>query len=404
MKKRIISAAAALLLLTGCGSYSRQTKDLTAQIKNQPEAGTDKTDDFIDAQYRFTVSMLQAAADLHPKENQLYTPYLAAQTVLMAANGAEGSTRDELLALFGGGDVSTLSQSFAGWRHSHLPAQFTAACSVWINSADDPAVKEPFLQTMHNTFEASVFSSAFDENTLTDMNKWVSNQTNGAIPECISQFEDNEVLLLLSAGVFDAQWSDQYADNEVKNVQFHAADGSTQTAPFLCKDMDEAVYLQDEYAVGMMRSYRNNRYAFAALMPQEITLEEYIGKLTAETLRETLRKGLQTEVDTMLPKFSVSYAADLKPVFQEMGVQSAYQGEAAFSGISDSKLFLNRTQQLTKIDVNQGGTTATFSLNLGAEESACAAYRVILNKPFLYMIYDREYGLPVLIGTVQSLE
>ena len=77
--------------------------------------------------------------------------------------------------------------------------------------------------------------------------------------------------------------------------------------------------------------------------------------------------------------------------------------DGVLTGITDSIIFLNRTQQLAQIEVNEGGTTATFALNLGSEESACAEHSVILNKPFLYMIYDREYGLPVFIGTVQSL-
>ena len=407
MKHRICIAAAALLVLTGCGSgYTKQTTDLTAEIKNQPEAGMEKTDDFIDAQYRFTVAMMQAGAKLHPQENQLYAPYLAAQTLLMAADGAAGETRDEILAVFGSSDSASLDRYLAGWRHSQLASQLSTANSVWVKNTDAFAVKDSYLQTMHNTFEASVFSAAFDDATISDMNKWVSAQTDGAIPEIIQSFEPDEVLMLLSAGAFDAKWSDPFADNEVQNSLFYAANGTQQNVPFMRKEMDDAVYLETENAVGFMRNYKNNRYAFAALLPQDQTPDEYIADMTPEQLRAILLSGRQTEVDIFLPKFSFSQETDLKPLFQEMGIQLAYSTEekADFSGISEGKLFLNRSVQRTKIEVNEGGTNATYALHLGAEESACAEYRVSLNKLFLFVIYDREYGLPVLTGTVQSLE
>ena len=403
--KVFFAAAMSMALLSGCGSSAmQQATDLTAGISVQAENGTAKTDDFVDAQYHFTVSLLQAAARLHPQENQLTVPYLAGESLLMAAAGAEGETHEEIRAQFGGADLNSLTQCFTAWKNGLPSGQLRTAESVWIKDSGGFEPKEAFLTAMRSRFQASVYAAPFNDTTVSDMNTWVSGQTEGTIPEFVQSLEPNEVLMLLNAGVFEAKWCSPFADNEVRNSLFNAANGAQQNVPFLCKEMDEAVYIESEDAVGFMRDYQNRRFAFAALVPQSAALEDYIAGLTPESLRETLNSGIQTEVDILMPKFSFSQESDLKPVFQEMGVQLAYQeGDADFSGISDGKLYLNRSLQYAQIAVDEGGTTASYSISLGAEESACSEYRVTLNKPFLFMVYDREYGLPVLAGTVQSV-
>ena len=107
---------------------------------------------------------------------------------------------------------------------------------------------------------------------------------------------------------------------------------------------------------------------------------------------------------TAIPAFTVDTETDLAPILKKMGIQKAYDPDAAdFSGISDGKLYLSRALQKIRLTVGQNGTKATFSLNLSGEESSAPEYSVMLNRPFLWFIYDSHSELPVFAGVLQTV-
>lgn len=406
MKHRLIAATLLSALLTACGSgYSRQTADLTAQFKSaDAAAGIGSSAEFSEAQYQFTLSLLRTSVQMHPEENQSTVPYLAAQTLLLAANGAAGETRTEIEALFGGMDTDTLNDYFAGWRRSQPEGQLMTAHSAWFRADAGLEVQQAYLQTLHQYYDAEAFTAAFDDSTAADMNLWVSGRTDGKITQIAAQPDPNTVFALMSAAVFDAQWESPYADNDTYEGLFYAADGTQQTAAFMAKT-EEAVYLSDENAVGVMRNYAERRYAFAALMPTDMTVQEYLEQLTAEQLQSVLCTQMHTAVDSAIPEFSVGQTLDLKPLLNEMGVQHAFAADGAdFSVLTEQPVYLGRAVQQTAVAVGRNGTNATYTIDLSGAETEPDAKFVRLTKPFVWFIFDRQYGIPVMAGTVMTLD
>ena len=95
-----------------------------------------------------------------------------------------------------------------------------------------------------------------------------------------------------------------------------------------------------------------------------------------------------------------------------MGMPLAFdEKNADFSGMGtscdDSNLDINRVLHKTYVDENETGTKAAAStvvemvseMALEIEEPK----EVILNRPFLYAIIEQDSGLPIFIGTVDSL-
>ncbi len=403
MKKQLTAALAAALLLTGCGTpYSNNTTDLGSGISPAAPSGN-LTAETVSAQYQFTCGLLQSANSAHPGENLGFAPVLNALGIAAYGAGASGDTRTEIEQAFGGMNADDVFSGLCSVSGEESESILQTALSFWYRNDSIQSPKTAYLQKIAGA--AEIYSAPFSDQTRWDMNKWISDHTNAESTDLLPELTADECADLLTAAVFDAKWKEKYADNEVRNALFYQADGQQKSTPFMKKETDPAVYLSDEKkAVGFMRPYADSRMSFAALMPVDMTPEEYIAQLTPEELSQTLRGGIQTEMYTAIPAFTVDTETDLAPILKKMGIQKAYDPDAAdFSGISDGKLYLSRALQQIRLAVSQNGTKATFSLNLSGEESSAPEYSVMLNRPFLWFIYDSRSELPVFAGVLQTV-
>ncbi len=89
-----------------------------------------------------------------------------------------------------------------------------------------------------------------------------------------------------------------------------------------------------------------------------------------------------------------------------MGMTDAFDKERAdFTGMGSSPLgniFINRVLHKTFIDVTPLGTRAGAAtvVEINAEGDMLVEKSVVLDRPFLYMIVDTEYNIPLFIGAM----
>jgi serpin B len=195
----------------------------------------------------------------------------------------------------------------------------------------------------------------------------------------------------------------------VSDGTFTAADGTKQDAKMMHKEMHS--YLKDDHAIGFMNRYKSH-YAFAALLPEEgMTPEEYLAGLTPERLFKSLSEPVRSknEVITGLPKFKYEFHSPLNDALINAGMQKAFQiKEADFSGMTDDPagLYLSKVLHKTFIEVTPFGTRAgagTFVDWAAGCIPDPEPKRIILSRPFVYLIFDMQTKLPLFIGTVNSI-
>ncbi|MBQ7776486.1 MAG: serpin, partial [Lachnospiraceae bacterium] len=131
-----------------------------------------------------------------------------------------------------------------------------------------------------------------------------------------------------------------------------------------------------------------------------------------EHVQELLQNTQGTKVEAAIPKFETEYNVELREVLSEMGMQEAFDMMCAdFSGLgqdtrAEFNVYINKVLHKTYISVGEQGTRAgavtAVALNegSGAEELK----RVYLDRPFVYMLVDRENNLPFFIGTLMEVE
>lgn len=408
-----------LLVLTGCSTAGHQTagiksEDLSVERNAQNTAGRAADDAFITSQMRLATELFRSSVQESKEENVLISPLSVQLALAMTANGADGQTRDEMEQLLGGGisleELNEYLYTYVKSLPSEEACKLKIADSIWIrDEAERFTVNQDFLQTNADYYDAQVYKAAFDDQTVSDINSWISQHTDNMIDDVLDQIDDDVIMYLINALAFDAEWHTTYLRSDIRNRPFTSVSGKKRNVEMM--HSMEYRYLDDGKATGFIKDYKNGAYSFAALLPNEgISIYDYVEGLTGEALLQTIQNAREEAVETALPKFSYEYQLLMNDILKALGMPTAFDSSAAdFSGLGTSSrgnIYISRVLHKTFICVDELGTKAGAATVVEASDecAAVAPLSVTLDRPFVYMILDNETGLPVFIGTVLDPE
>ena len=411
MKKRIFATVVAMLIfITGC-STKIQGEDLTKDIKQDVNLVVQMSEVDSVALSDFAVRLFQASAE--EGKNTLISPLSVLCALAMTANGAKKETLSQMEAVFGM-TTDELNKYFYNYLNA-LPQgenyKLNLANSIWFTEDERFTVKEAFLQTNADYYGANIYKSPFNDTTVKDINNWVNEKTDGMIPKILDKISQEEVMYLVNALAFEAEWANTYQASQVHDGKFTTEDGKIQNAKFM--DGEENVYLEDQNATGFIKYYKEHKYAFVALLPNEgISVAEYVKGLNGEKLNRLLTNLLNTTVKTSMPKFETEYEVEMSEVLREMGMTDAFhEDKANFVDLGTStkgNIYINRVLHKTFISVAEKGTKAGAATAVAMADK-CAVMEeeikiVNLDRPFVYMLIDCESNVPFFVGTMMNLD
>ena len=347
-------------------------------------------------------------------ENTLISPLSVLYALAMTANGADGETLAQMEQVLGM-DVDNLNSYMLAYLEL-LPEskdyKMSLANSIWFKDDPNFAVEQSFLQTNADYYGAGAYKAAFDEGTRNDINNWVKEHTDGMIPEIIDEIPDEAIMYLVNALAFDAKWADEYEEHQIREGRFTMEDGTRQDVDMM--HSEEHAYLEDDLATGFIKYYKDRKYAFVAMLPNEgVSVSQYVNSLTGEHLRELLNNTQDLTVFASIPKFETEYDIEMSEVLQEMGMTDAFDWQVAdFSrlgtyNVDGMNICIKRVLHKTFISVSEQGTragaaTAVEMVAEGAMEIV-EFKEVVLDRPFVYMLIDCETNLPFFIGTMMNV-
>ena len=347
-------------------------------------------------------------------ENTLISPLSVFYALAMTANGADGETLAQMEQVLGM-DVDNLNSYMLAYLDL-LPEtkdyKMSLANSIWFKDDPNFTVEQSFLQTNADYYGAGAYKAAFDEGTRNDINNWVKEHTDGMIPEIIDEIPDEAIMYLVNALAFDAKWADEYEEHQIREGRFTMEDGTRQDVDMM--HSEEYTYLEDDMATGFIKYYKDRKYAFVAMLPNEgVSVSQYVDSLTGEHLRELLNNPQDLTVFASIPKFETEYDIEMSEVLQEMGMTDAFDWQVAdFSrlgtyNVDGMNICINRVLHKTFISVSEQGTragaaTAVEMVAEGAMEIV-EFKEVVLDRPFVYMLIDCETNLPFFIGTMMNV-
>ena len=411
MKKRIFAMIVAMLLfVTGC-SPKIQGEDLMRDVKQDEKPVVQMSEVNSVALTDFAVRLFQASAE--EGKNTLISPLSVLSALAMTANGAKEDTLSQMESVLG-----MKTEELNQYLYSYMKVlpqgekyKLNLANSIWFTDDERFTVKEGFLQVNKDFYGADVYKAPFDNTTVKDINNWVKEKTDGMIPEILDKISHNEVMYLINALAFEAEWASAYRGNQIRDGIFTKEDGQKQDVEFMCAD--ENVYLEEENATGFVKYYKDNKYAFVALLPKEgVSINEYVKSLNGENLNRLLTNSLNTTVKTSIPKFESEYLTEMSEVLSKMGMTDAFDGDKAdFTGLGTSvkgNIYINRVLHKTFISVAEKGTKAgAVTVVAMGEKTAFVEEEpkiVCLDRPFVYMLIDCESNVPFFVGTMMNLD
>lgn len=395
-------------------SYSLSTTSISKSEKSS--SVTLRTQSVANQAYlinNFTVEMFRRLIDPSKDRNKILSPFNVYAALLLAYEGADGSTREEMGKAMGIDTASDFCPLFRKLLHmlnsSSGDAVLEVAFSAWLQK--DFPFKNEYIDIVTNCYSADTRSVDFVADwlkTVESVNKWVEDKTRGYIKELIPEdYPEREMIraILISTLFLNASWAEKFTiikdpapfwtGTEYINVMMMSADLSTRT------------YL-DNGLTAIELPYSNSNFSMVIIVPED--LESFSNDLTWDKLSTILKTLLDSEpkqVRITVPKFKIEGARiELKPILSSMGIREAFEPFVSdltkMAHVKRGDLYIDEVLHKAYIEVNERGTIATAATALVVKVIAYIPpeIEIKIDRPFMFFIMDKSSGLILFTGYV----
>ncbi len=363
-------------------------------------------DSFIAAVNDF--SYRTASELLSDKKNVCYSPVSLYYALAAATEGAQGTTRDELLTLLGEDDMDVVAEQsnrlYNIMFRDNKVGKLLIHGSVWID--DSLEVNDDYVNRLANEYYTESYHGDFaDEKFINVMKKWIKENTGGM--EMAVEPDAGTVLTILNTVYFRDEWTDRFDKKLTKKDNFYLSDGSTVECDFMNSTDFSHYYAKGEGFTRSSHSFKNGAGMSFVLPDEGVDIRELIA--TPEGIEDVLfgGEGSTGEVVWKIPKFSYDTELELNDAIKKLGVTSCFGADADFSGIgrlsSGENIFINEIKQNSHIEIDENGVVASAYTQIDYNGMALPDGRadMILDRPFLYAIVDRS-GVVIFVGICEN--
>lgn len=335
--------------------------------------------------------------------NLFFSPYSVQAALAMAAGGARGQTRTEMLQVLGLDDPRKMAAVARQLRSKG----FQEGNRVWVDNSQKLL---PAYVQFTREFGAEATRLDFRGAAVAargTINKWVADKTANKIPELLPQGSLNSLtrLVLTNAVYFKDSWKQAFDKKQTLPAPFRLIPNGETTVSMMNGSAPLAYGKNDQVAVCEL-PYAGD-FSMSVVLPHKFDgLPEVEKGLTPAALQGYL--GLakpRKKVNVSLPRFKVESKYSLKSSLEALGMPTAFSGKADLSGIGGERdLFISQVFHGGFVDVNEEGTEAAaatavvISLRSAPAHDDTPTFRA--DHPFLYLIRHRPSGTIVFMGRV----
>ena len=393
-----------VLTLAGC------SHNLTPEPDPVDIVMTTKSLQLVKTNNAFTFNLFKAIPESQGK-NVMVSPLSISLALSMTLNGADGSTKTDMVNALGLNDLSVddINQVYldlvTALKKADANVVMNLANSIWIRK--NFPVLDPFIAANQKYYDARVESLDFNAAALNTINSWVNEKTNTKIPKILDKISAEEVMFLINAIYFNGKWQIQFEKSQTQNGTFTLATGGSVNVP-LMKVKEKFGYSEQTGYEALKMPYGRGKFSMLVLLPDVgKTPDQIIEQMTPSTW-ETLKTSLNSplKVDVWMPRFKFTWESELKEILSSLGMAVAFSKEEAnFTKInSDGHLFITKVKHKTFIDVNEEGTeaAAATSVGIGFTSAGPGGPEFHAIRPFLFFITEEDTGAILFVGKVEN--
>ena len=361
----------------------------------------------------FALEIFPALNALQEDENILISPFSISTALSMTYNGARGETQNAMAEVLGFSDMSVddVNQAYKNLTDHLLGADnkvtLDIANSIWAD--EDFGVDSAFTAVNREYYNAESNTLDFgDPASVATINRWVSDKTHEKIESIIEDIPPAAVMYLINALYFKAVWTWEFDPDQTVDWTFYRYDGGTETVRMM-NQIAEFYYYRNEDLQIVDLPYGDEKFSMTLILPASGTdINDFIADITRSQWESWMNSlsGEKTLVDVRLPRFTFEYEETLNDVLIALGMGPAFAYNANFTGInSRGGLYISKVLHKTFIEVNEEGTEAAAVTAVEMEYTSVPDYPMfIANRPFLFVIREKESGSIFFMGKMLKLE
>jgi len=228
---------------------------------------------------------------------------------------------------------------------------------------------------------------------------WVNDTTKGAIPEILGQPLEKADLVALNALHFKAKWATTFDPKSTVETPFTSADKKSDKVMMMRLPEAQQSFRQEKDLIAVDLPFAGDRFSLIVVTSTKApkTAKEFSEAamwLSGEGFG--LHKG-----DISLPRFSLQASSSLLPTLEKAGLGDGLKSPTALAAFGAGAK-LTQVAQRAMIDVDEEGAeaAAATAVIVGRSLEIDDAYHMVVDKPFLFALRDRQSGLILVAGYV----
>ena len=351
--------------------------------------------------------------------NVALSPYSVAAALAMAVNGAGGRTAEEMRTVLGAADLDRYNgglnaltaavHRLAGpqRRRDGSRTELTLATANQLFGQRGTPWSRPFLDVLGREYAAGMRLVDFAGDTEAArrlINAWTAARTGGRIPEIVppNVLSAFTRLALVNAVYLKAPWEEPFEKDLTARAVFHAATGDVQVD--MMSGHPAAVTTQGDGWQAARLAYAGSTLAMTIVLPDHTRMGDVEAEVRAGRLAQFLAEGRQVLLDLRMPRWRLRTQAPLRAVLTALGMPTAFDEVAAdFLAMTDDdqQLFIEAVLHEAFVAVDEDGTEAAAATAVVVNAVSAPEYvPYFVDRPFLFLIHDLEYGTPLFLGRV----
>lgn len=346
-------------------------------------------------------------------DNLFFSPYSVSWALAMAYAGAAGDTAAQMeqtlqfrlpaQRFHPAMNSLDLAMASRGEETDGSGFRLNIANASW--GQDGYSFLQSYLDTLAVNYGSGMFLLDFrneTEDSRHTINQWVSDRTAGKIDELLQQGDITPMtaLVLTNAIYFKAAWAKPFALEITRDGEFFPLNGSAVTVPMMTTPQETFGFVEQEGYQAVELPYEGEALSMLVILPNVDRFSQVEAGLSGTMIEHVVSSLQPTELAVTMPRWQTKFRTELGGVLQQMGMVDAF-GDADFSGITGSRdLRISLVIHEATVTVDEEGTEATAAT--AVVMSYGVPQRMVVERPFIYVIRDNETGAIIFAGRVMN--
>lgn len=347
--------------------------------------------------YIFATALLN---QLPNEKNSVISPLSLKTALAMAANGAAGETRNQILTALKIEDLDLFNKGIKLLtENKYASVVWSMANSIWMNKECVTLRIDQLKQDFRDTIEINyngVTGYIEGEKDKIIINDWIEKKTNGLIKNAVKNV--NFELMILNTVYFRGIWMNPFPKHKTKQDIFYNKDGSKSMVDFMCQNESYAnedlmAYYEEKGIRALTMCYSIE--GFQACDPFDMTFIISDITINNEILNRIYKFQKKEDILFKMPKFKIETELNISNIVKKLGITDLFEPKSAdLSNMAEGTgYYVDKMMQSVSISVDEIGTEAAATSHIcmmrGVSQNPIV---FVLNRPFHYLIRNRLTG------------